>query len=969
MVKRRIGAFVNLLGLFGLLAGLIAVGPRTVAAAPTELFFSEYVEGSSNNKALEIYNGTGAAINLAAGAYSVQMFFNGNTTAGTTINLQGTVAAGDVFVLADNDAGAAILAQADPTSTASFFNGDDAIVLRKGTAVIDSIGQIGVDPGSEWGSGLTSTANNTLFRKDSVEAGDSIANDAFDPSIQWDGYAEDTFGGLGRRSGITPPPPPQLTTIGEVQGVVADDTNGATHRSPRLDQTVAVQGVIYQKTLARTSSGGPNYGFFIQNTAATDDDDPNTSDGIFVFMSGFTTLRGGYMPEVGDEVVISGRVTEFFNLTQLAGASLVAEVRSGVDLNAEVPAFETNPPNDLAAAGRYWERREGMRAQIPAGSVATSGRDVFSGTADAEIWVIRGDHPVAQRTDPYARRVFRDPHPLDNNPIPLFDDGNGYRILMGSLGVKAASGDTATLLPPARTFDTLTNAPIGGVYFAFGKYQVQVEQQPAFVPGVDPSLNAPPQAPDREVEYSVANYNVENLYDFRDDPADGCDFTGNAGCPGVRPPFDYVPGSNEEYQAKLQEIARQIAADLYAPDLLLIQEAEDQDICSAAAVALACGAADNADGKPDTLQELALTIKALGGPAYDAAYDRDGADDRGIVSAFMYRTDRVQLLAANADDPVLGSTPDVQYRGTALAYNADVQNPKALNADLPADVDTSTGTDGDDVFTRAPQVGLFRVWRDDIGASVFIDLYAVSNHFSSGPDRRVGQRIEQAAYNAAIYDAIAAADGQARVVIGGDLNVFPRPDDPFAPGQPIGRNGQVGPSDQLAPLYNQGLVNLFDRLVAEVPSSAYGYVFQGQAQTLDHQFVSPALLRELVQVRSAHINADWPADYQEPNSARGASDHDPLVSRWTIAPTLDLIEELVRTYDAAGQMTGKNTTRILLDRIERARRFQAEGKQNAYQAQLQAFANQVQGFAPKQIAQPAADALAREMLLLLERSR
>ena len=53
----------------------------TAAAAPTELFFTEYIEGSSNNKALEIYNGTGAAINLATGGYSVQMFFNGNPVA------------------------------------------------------------------------------------------------------------------------------------------------------------------------------------------------------------------------------------------------------------------------------------------------------------------------------------------------------------------------------------------------------------------------------------------------------------------------------------------------------------------------------------------------------------------------------------------------------------------------------------------------------------------------------------------------------------------------------------------------------------------------------------------------------------------------------------------------------------------------------------------------------------------------
>ena len=83
----------------------------------------------------------------------------------------------------------------------------------------------------------------------------------------------------------------------------------------------------------------------------------------------------------------------------------------------------------------------------------------------------------------------RDPHPLDNNPA-LFDDGNGYRIILGSLGIKAAANDNTVLLAPARTFDTMTIAPIGGVYFSFNKYQIMVEQQPALTPGVDPALNA-----------------------------------------------------------------------------------------------------------------------------------------------------------------------------------------------------------------------------------------------------------------------------------------------------------------------------------------------------------------------------------------------------------------------------------------------------------------------------------------------
>jgi hypothetical protein len=552
-------------------------------------------------------------------------------------------------------------------------------------------------------------------------------------------------------------------------------------------------------------------------------------------------------------------------------------LRSGVDVDAEVPACEVNPPDVLADANRYWERREGMRLLVPAGSVAVDGRDVFPSTADAEVWLARGDHPIALRADPYARRAFRDPHPLDNDPA-LFDDGNGYRIILGSLGVKAAAGDNTVLLTPVRTYDTVNNTLTGGLYFSFSKYQIMTEQQPDVTQGVDPALNAPPQAFDRDQEYSVATFNVENLYDFRDDPYDGCDFTGNSGCPGVSPPFDYVPASDSAYQTRLGEIAQQIISDLQAPDVLLIQEAEDQDICGVAGGGLICGATNDADGRPDTLQELAVAIWSLGGPWYEAAYDRDGADDRGIVSGFLYRTDRVELLPAPADDPVLGGSPQVTYRGMPLAYNTDVQNPKALNADLPDDVDLSTGVDGSNVFTRAPQVGLFRVWQFAVGSGPYLDVYAVSNHFSSTPNARVGQRTEQSLYNAAMVAALQAVNTDVYVFVGGDLNVYPRPDDPFAPGEPR------YPSDQLGPLYNQGLLNLYDVVLNEIPVTAYGYVFQGQTQTLDQIFITPSLTPDHVQSRFAHINSDFPADY-DGDGPRGTSDHDPLVGRFCVDET------------------------------------------------------------------------------------
>jgi uncharacterized protein len=166
----------------------------------SDLIISEYVEGSGNNKAIEFYNGTATAINLTSGNYVVQYYFNGSATAGTTIILTGTIATNGVFVLANASASFAASSFVNQTNNSTWYNGDDAIVLRKGGAsgeIIDAIGQVGFDPGTEWGTGLVSTADNTIRRKFSTCSGDVNQTNIFDPSVEWDGFATDNFSGLG----------------------------------------------------------------------------------------------------------------------------------------------------------------------------------------------------------------------------------------------------------------------------------------------------------------------------------------------------------------------------------------------------------------------------------------------------------------------------------------------------------------------------------------------------------------------------------------------------------------------------------------------------------------------------------------------------------------------------------------------------------------------------------------------------
>jgi len=105
-----------------------------------DLFLSEYIEGSSNNKAVEIYNGTGASVDLSD--YTLRIYANGGTSP-SSISLSGTLAAGAVYVVANSSANAAILAEADATSGSLNFNGNDVVALAKSGSNIDVIGTIG----------------------------------------------------------------------------------------------------------------------------------------------------------------------------------------------------------------------------------------------------------------------------------------------------------------------------------------------------------------------------------------------------------------------------------------------------------------------------------------------------------------------------------------------------------------------------------------------------------------------------------------------------------------------------------------------------------------------------------------------------------------------------------------------------------------------------------------------------------
>ena len=129
------------------------------ASSTNEIFISEYVEGSSNNKALEIANFTGNLINLSG--YTIARDVNGNGTYGAALQLTGMLATGNVHVISRGNASAETVALADQISSgdAMSFNGDDPVGLFKNGVLIDIFGNFG---------GTNNFANATYRRKQTV---------------------------------------------------------------------------------------------------------------------------------------------------------------------------------------------------------------------------------------------------------------------------------------------------------------------------------------------------------------------------------------------------------------------------------------------------------------------------------------------------------------------------------------------------------------------------------------------------------------------------------------------------------------------------------------------------------------------------------------------------------------------------------------------------------------------------------
>lgn len=459
-----------------------------VSSAHAAAFFSEYVEGSSNNKALEIANTGPGSLDLSQ--CEVLRYSNGSTQ-GVSIALSGTLAAGQVHVICNNRFDSSNLNLCDQTDSNINFNGDDAVELRCNGTTRDVIGQIGTDPGSAWTGNGVSTQNATLCRKSNVSSGDTNGSDAFDPSVQWVGLPINTFGGLGNLNGCAAEPEPtplscseSVVTIGTVQGTGPS--------SPFVDQVRTVRGVV-------TAVMGN--GFFLQNNDTQGDGNSATSDGIWIYNPKELSVTKGQIHTV------SGKVGEFFGKTQITAAAVSNPCGAGSVSVTRVSVTSLS----------NWERFEGMMVRPRANVVVTNNYNLERYN---EIGVSAGGvlRQPTEESRPGADALAR--AATNANRYFIIEDTsstqNVYPLLCPNGGLNTANGDTCRA-----GSEILASSVEGPLDYAYGTYRIR--DLNASVSIKSGTGKRPTELPDLGFgDLRVADFNVLNYFVTLKDSGEKC---------------------------------------------------------------------------------------------------------------------------------------------------------------------------------------------------------------------------------------------------------------------------------------------------------------------------------------------------------------------------------------------------------------------------------------------------------------
>ncbi|MFF8815643.1 endonuclease/exonuclease/phosphatase family protein [Streptomyces pactum] len=578
---------------------------------------------------------------------------------------------------------------------------------------------------------------------------------------------------------------PQSASASEIR---IHDIQGDTRVSPLAGRQVSqVPGVV-----TGVRAFGSARGFWIQDTRP--DRDPATSEGVFVF-TGSTTPSVA----VGDAVEVSGTVTEYYPGGVDAGLQSVTEITKAtwtvLSPGNPLPAAFVLSPSSVP--GRYAPDAgggsiEGLRLRphsyaldryesVEGMVVAVRNAPVTGATSEhKELWVTAEPHHNRTAGGGVLYSSYRDPNP-------------------GRVKVASLIPYAQTPFPVADVGDELTGTTEGPLdYDNYGGYEIQATRLGELTDGGRERETTRPQAAD---ELAVATYNVENL-------------------------------SARTSQAKFDRLAQALVSHLASPDIVALEEVQDDNGTTNDAVT----------GADATLKKLTDAIVAAGGPAYrwrqiDPVDDQDGGQPGGNIRvAFLYNPERVSFT----DVPGGDATTAVR----AVERDGELGLSASPGRIEPAD---SAWTD-----SRKPLVGQFSFR----GRPVFV----IANHFNSkGGDQGLDSRFQQPARGSekqrgaqaklvnTFVKELLAIDPRADVVVAGDLNDYE-----FSPALRTLTDGGV-------------LTDLVRRLPRQ---ERYGYVYNGNSQVLDHVLTSRHVRQ--VEYDIVHINAEF---------ADQASDHDPQVAR------------------------------------------------------------------------------------------
>jgi hypothetical protein len=664
--------------------------------------------------------------------------------------------------------------------------------------------------------------------------------------------------------------------IGTIAGddpIYIHDIQGTAYFSPILAAegitgfNIASAGtVIVRAVVTAVDNDGNRQGFYIQEEVTDWDGNTFTSEGIFVMTrndAGVGTQAAGVA--VGDLVTVTARVMEYqgfsnnMPITALTNPSSIVVESSGNGL----PAFTLDSGHPMPSAIMtlvqpdytdsadgagdsfdaslyalsYWETVEGMLVTIPDmvvadGFVTTSGgQPIFQAYSQAHAdadqinsrggYTIAGDPPIGppDTAESEDDTITGGRHLSDGdvNPDLIEVDFTGFAIdAPAGLSSSASMGDYLGDVTGIVDFD-----------FTDRKLFVTDIDSGTFVDNATGQETTSLGSDGRSL--TVATFNVENL-----DPGDGA--------------------------ARFAAIAQTIATNLNSPDIISIEEIQDNN------GATASGGADAST----TWQMLVDALNALTGANYQWVDQEPNGSEGGepggnIRVGFLYNTDRVQLGDLDASATLTERRQYTDRIGDGLRDAGDLI---AFSDDmLGAEIQT-----GDWSGTRRSLLGEFT-----FNGNV---VYVTANHFpakggsdefwqfnqnpAAGEPTNAGwtQRNNVAQDVYSMLDLIETGAPGSGIVSGGDYNdfYFYRPMTTVTGYTMADGTARVGGSR-------------FDNLTLTLPEAErYTYNFDGRSQAIDH-IVVDATLSAVATYDVVHLNTGFNSGDSTP-----LSDHDPGLS-------------------------------------------------------------------------------------------